>query len=58
MFLNGTASPVLKGIFAQYPLEEKLSGGEYPQSLVTKRAGYIAKTSGTRSFPWRVFDNC
>ena len=55
MFLNGTGSPVLKGIFAQYPLEEKLSGGEYPQSLVTKRAGYIAKTSGTRSFPWRVF---
>ena len=54
MFLSGTGSPVLKGVFAQYPLEEKITGGEYPQSLVTKRAGYIAKTKGTRSFPWRV----
>jgi alpha-glucosidase len=54
MFLSGTASPVLKGVFAPYPLEEKMTSGEYPQSLVTKRAGYIAKTKGTRSFPWRV----
>ena len=54
MFLSGTGSPVLKGVFAQYPLEEKMTGGDYPQSIVTKRAGYIAKTKGTRSFPWRV----
>ena len=54
MFLSGTGSPVLKGAFAQYPLEEKMTGGDYPQSIVTKRAGYIAKTKGTRSFPWRV----
>jgi alpha-glucosidase len=54
MFLGGTGSPVLKGVFAQYPLEEKVAIGEYPQSLVTKRADYIAKTKGARSFPWRV----
>ena len=54
MFLGGTASSSLKGIFAPYPLEEKMTEGEFPQSLVTKRADYIAKTRGTRSFPWRV----
>src|ERR1700730_15552964 len=54
MFISGTGSTVLKGVFAPYPLEEKMTGGDYPQSVVTKRAGYIAKTKGTRTFPWRV----
>ncbi len=44
-----------KGQFAPYPLEEKKGGHNNLQSIVTKRAGYIAKTIGTRSFPWRVF---
>jgi alpha-glucosidase len=55
MFLAGTGTGVLRGLFAPYPLEEKMTGGEYPQSVVTKRADYIAKTKGTRSFPWRIF---
>lgn len=55
MFLTGTGASVLNAVFAPYPLEEKMTGGEYPQSLVTKRAGYIARTKGTRTFPWRVF---
>lgn len=54
MFLKGTASNVLEAIFAPYPLEEKMTTGQYPQSLVTKRAGYIARTKGTRTFPWRI----
>lgn len=54
MFLSGTGSAALKGEFAPYPLEEKMTGGDYPQALVTKRADYIARTKGTRSFPWRV----
>lgn len=54
MFLSGTGGSELKGIFAPYPLEEKMTGGDYPQSLVTKRAEYIARTKGTRNFPWRV----
>lgn len=54
MFLGGTSSSVLKGVFAPYPLEEKMTEGLFPQSIVTKRADYIAKTKGTRSFPWRV----
>ncbi|MDB5276208.1 MAG: alpha-glucosidase [Ferruginibacter sp.] len=54
MFLNGSNGAVLKGVLAKYPLEEKLTEGGYPQALVTKRADYIAKTKGSRSFPWRV----
>jgi alpha-glucosidase len=54
MFLSATGPSGLKGIFAQYPLEEKLTVDMYPQALVTKRADYIAKTKGTRGFPWRV----
>jgi len=54
MFLQGTAGNGFKGTFAPYPLEEKVAEGDYPQKIVTKRADYIAKTNGTRSFPWRV----
>jgi alpha-glucosidase len=44
----------LKGSFAGYPAEEKVFGDEYKQKLVTKRTDYIAGTSGTRNFPWRI----
>jgi alpha-glucosidase len=54
MFLEGTGTSRLKGVFAGYPLEEQVSGDTYKQLKVTKRASYIAKTAGTRSFPWRV----
>ncbi len=54
MFLAGTGSSSLRGIFAPYPLEEKLAAGEFPQLIVTKRAAFIARTKGTRTFPWRV----
>ncbi|MDP4224736.1 MAG: glycoside hydrolase family 97 catalytic domain-containing protein, partial [Bacteroidota bacterium] len=54
MFLTGTGSATFKATFAGYPLEEKATEGIYPQMLVTKRAPYIARTTGTRSFPWRV----
>lgn len=54
MFLGGTGSSKLKGIFAGYPIEEQATEGIYSQFKVIRRAPYIAKTSGTRSFPWRV----
>jgi alpha-glucosidase len=41
----------LKGVYAPYPLEAAIHGINY---IPTKRADYIAKTTGTRSFPWRV----
>src|ERR1700754_2646535 len=46
--------PALAGHFARYPLEEQVFGGEFRQALVTKRADYLARTPGTRTFPWRV----
>lgn len=54
MFLQGTNSNAVEGLFAPYPLETKMTDGEFPQEVVTKRASYIAKTKGTRNFPWRV----
>ena len=54
MFLRGTGTDALNGTFAPYPLEEKSTGEFYSQMIVTKRAGYIAHTAGTRHFPWRV----
>jgi alpha-glucosidase len=54
MFLSKAGSAALKGVFAPYPLEEAITTGEYPQAIVTKRAPYIARTAGTRTFPWRV----
>ncbi|MDR3695622.1 glycoside hydrolase family 97 protein [Mucilaginibacter sp.] len=41
----------LHGVFAPVPTEEFVSRINY---AVKSRADYIAKTSGTRSFPWRV----
>lgn len=55
MFLQGTGTNAIEGLFAPYPLETKMTDGEFPQEVVTKRANYIAKTKGTRNFPWRVF---
>ncbi len=54
MFLKGTGQFALEGDFAPYPLEEKITDADYAESIVTRRADYIAKTNGTRNFPWRV----
>lgn len=54
MFITGNKDLSLLGRFAPYPLEEEITSGEFPQAVVTKRADYIARTKGTRNFPWRV----
>jgi alpha-glucosidase len=54
MFLSGSSSSSLHASFAPYPLEEKMTAGEFPQLLVAKRADYIAKIKGGRTLPWRV----
>ena len=41
----------LKGVFAPYPLETYVKGLNI---IPIRRADYIARTDGTRSFPWRV----
>lgn len=56
MFLNNsTDKPVLKPVFASYPKVKKQGGHNNLQMLVEEREDYIAKTSGTRAFPWRMF---
>jgi alpha-glucosidase len=40
-----------KGVYAPYPLETYVKGINI---IPTRRADYIARTDGTRSFPWRV----
>jgi len=54
MFLEKSDGNKLKGIFAAFPLEERLTEGEFRQNLVTLRAPYIAKSQANRTFPWRV----
>ncbi|MGH2646790.1 MAG: glycoside hydrolase family 97 catalytic domain-containing protein, partial [Ginsengibacter sp.] len=54
MFLKGSSSNSLQSAFAPFPFEERMVEGDYPEMVVSKRAGYIAKTNGTRNFPWRV----
>lgn len=53
MFMTGTNDETytIKSKFAPYPLKEK-SIDFY--NVVVERADYIAKTKGTRSFPWRT----
>jgi alpha-glucosidase len=52
--INQQASHGIKATFAPYPLEQALGGFNRINYMVTKRADYIAKVSGTRNFPWRV----
>ncbi len=52
MWLRGTGGRGLAGTFPPYPLKEKL---ERDRDLrVVEAADYIAVTSGTRTFPWRL----
>ncbi len=52
--INEETRKGLIGEFAPYPIEEKQGGFNQMNLMVTKRADYIARTVGTRSFPWRV----
>ena len=54
MFLRGgeSSKTTLEGKYALYPLQEKQRGDR--QLRITETADYIARTSGKRSFPWRI----
>jgi alpha-glucosidase len=52
MFLSKGAGNKLNACFPPFPLETKYLNDR--NSEVTKGASYIAKTNGTRSFPWRL----
>lgn len=56
MFLNNaTDKPTLKAVHAPYPKVKQQGGHNQLQMLVKERENYIAKTKGTRTFPWRIF---
>lgn len=53
MYLNNTSDrPAFKSVFA--PVVKRTEYGEN-QIYVKERENYIARTSGTRFFPWRTF---
>ena len=54
MYLGAGPGNNLHGVFARYPSEEALGGYNNINYVVNKRENYLAKTSGTRDFPWRV----
>jgi alpha-glucosidase len=56
MFLTGNdrGLPELKGLFAPFPLEEKLREKSDRELEVVKAADHIAMTRGNRTYPWRV----
>ena len=52
LYLRGNRNQSLTGLFPAYVLEERMSDDRNP--VVTKRAEYIAKTNGKRTYPWRT----
>lgn len=54
MFLEKSAGNSLRGVFAHYPLETEWGGYMMMNAIPTRRADYIAMTTGRRSFPWRA----
>ena len=52
LWLRGNGANSISGIFPPYPLKEQLTGDR--DFKVTQPADYIAKTKGTRTFPWRI----
>lgn len=54
MFLTGSGSTQLTAVFAPYPKTLKPEMAEFSQFVVTERENFISKTSGSRTYPWRI----
>ncbi|MDP4269268.1 MAG: glycoside hydrolase family 97 protein [Bacteroidota bacterium] len=52
--LNKQTRQGFQGVFPKYPLNERTGGYETLNYWVSKRADFIAKTTKSREFPWRV----
>jgi alpha-glucosidase len=52
LWLRGSGGPTLEAVFPPYPLEEKLERDR--DFKVVKAADYLAVTTGTRTYPWRI----
>jgi alpha-glucosidase len=53
MWVKGAGSGKIEGTWSAYPAAEALSRDR--DLRITKSMDYIAKTTGARTFPWRVF---
>lgn len=53
LWLRGTSGSALAGLFPPCPRKEELKGDR--DLVIVEPAGYIAKTTGTRTYPWRLF---
>jgi len=54
LWLRGTNDNALEATFPPYPLKEQLRQKSDRDFQVTESADYIAVTTGTRTFPWRI----
>lgn len=56
LFLKGNGNTTMDAQFPKYVLEAVDKDGRSDRvQTITKEADYIAKTSGNRAYPWRVF---
>lgn len=56
LFLKGNGNTTLNAIFPKFVLEAVDKDGKSDRvQTITKEADYMAKTTGNRAFPWRVF---
>jgi len=55
IWLKSTGSYSLKSAHAAYPAALIHEGSPYRYGQVKAHENFIAKTTGTRSFPWRIF---
>lgn len=55
MFMKVNENKQVEGVNAPYPLQVRMNPGQFPQEVVVRRADFIARTNGARTFPWRVF---
>lgn len=53
LWIEGTGSTTVKALFPPYPLETTLKNDRSLE--VSRSASFLAKTTGTRKFPWRAF---
>ena len=51
---NPSKEKSLVADFAKFPLQEANGGYNNINRIVTQRADYLVKTSGNRTFPWRI----
>jgi alpha-glucosidase len=53
MWIRGGGNGKISGTWPKYPAKEELKGDR--DLYVTQTENFIARTAGSRSFPWRVF---